>query len=144
MLTERALRLIKLRLAIIKYSGCSVIHWDTKQGGVVPTHNYIYWTWCISYYSGIAVCPVLIGVIYFYMQEENERLNSGDSDQSQEEIKKRGIKNLAMTFLLAVTAIIMFCSLIVSILKSSKRDVCAFYGACFKLNKKIQGKLSKS
>ncbi len=140
MLTKRSSRLIQLRLAIIKYSGCSVIHWDTKKGEVVPTHNYIYWTWCISYYSGIAISPILLGILYFYAQEENERLNSGDSDDSDAAKKQRGVKNLAMTFLLAATAVIIFCSLVVSILKASRRDVCAFYGACFKLDKRIQGK----
>lgn len=140
MLSERTLRLIKLRLAIIKYSGCSVIHCDTKKEEVVLPHNFIYWTWCISYYTGIMICPVLLGILYFYAEEEKERLNSGDSEGSDADRKQRGIKNLAMTFLLAATAIVIFCSLIVSILKASKRDACAFYGACFKLDKVIQGK----
>lgn len=137
MISDPVIRLVKLRMGIIKYFGNAAFSWDLKLDKMVPTNNYIFWTWCNSYYSGIAVTPILILLLYNYVIEENERLNSG-------EISHNSMRNLAMTCLFVMTALIIFCSMIVSILIASRTAVCAFYYACVHLNQTIQGKKKSS
>lgn len=136
MLPDRTIRLVKLRMCIIKYFGNAAYSWDLKTDRMLRTNNYIFWTWCNSYYAGIAVTPFLIMLLYNWINEENEILNSGEASTDS-------MKNLAMTCVFAMTSLLIFCSLIVSILKESRSAVCVLYYACVHLNKTIPGKRSQ-
>ncbi|CAL8130859.1 unnamed protein product [Orchesella dallaii] len=128
MLTEKFKNLIRYRLAITKYSFCAVNYWDLASDQCVNTISISYWNWVLCYYCGIAAIPLLLALIYFHMtstmQDEHEEINI--------------YKNLGMTFMMLETGILIFCSLVVSILKQLKVEVCAFYNACFKLDSQLK------
>jgi len=139
MISKRTKTLVRFRIAVVRFFFNALINWDYREDKCKLTHNYIFFIWCSSYYSGISGLPLLFGVLYLNIIELQEEQENDENDEKGDTIT-RIYKNLGISFNALITGAIIFCSLIVSILKQMKHEVCAFYNACFQLDTFLKGK----
>ncbi|CAL8130823.1 unnamed protein product [Orchesella dallaii] len=130
MISNKIKNLVRIRLSIMKYMLCCLLYWDRRQEKFLQAPPYIFFTWCYCYYSGIAGLPLLFGVMYLNIQELQGVYDSNEEDDSITRI----YKSLAISFNVLITGAIIFCSLIVSILKQMRVEVCVYYNAIFQLD----------
>ncbi|CAL8130825.1 unnamed protein product [Orchesella dallaii] len=135
MLTDRFKNQIKFRLGVIKYAICSVLYWEYKVDKCVCSPPYIFYIWCTSYFSGVSAMPLLVSVVYFNILEKLEHSNDINDLQDVSTL----YKDLGTTFTVLITLILLFCLLIVHILKDLKQDFCAFYNGCFRMDLALKG-----
>ncbi|CAL8130831.1 unnamed protein product [Orchesella dallaii] len=123
--------LIKFRLGVIKYAVCSVFYWEYKIDKCVCSSPYIYYIWCTSYYSGVVCLPLLCAVVYFHMME---KMDDTVDEGSDEDDLSSLYKEIGTIFTILIGFILLFCVLLVSILKQYKYDFRDFYNGCFQMD----------
>ncbi|CAL8130861.1 unnamed protein product [Orchesella dallaii] len=132
MLTDKFKNLIRYRLALNKYSLCAVNYWDLASDKCVLTSTISYFNWVLCYYQGIGATPLLVFLIYFHFITQDEQVDVNI------------YKSFGMTFMILALGIVILCSLVVSILKQLKVEVCAFYNACFQLDSRLKDGITTS
>lgn len=135
MLSEQTRRNITYRLALIRYSGCAAFYWDIPSAKLVPSGNYVFFIWCQVYYSGLLLLP------FFYYHLYN---HASEVDQNEMEKTELVYKSLGACFMVVINSLVTFCSLVVSILKNRRREICAFYNGCLAMDKKLKSTITST
>lgn len=135
MLSSTAKRLLKLRLALIKYSGCSAFHWDFREDRLVLAETYLFWIWTALYY---AVYPITFSFIFALHHYNTYELNDPMPDEAPEaEADRSSYRTLQIIFLFLVVIFMVFVISIISILKECRHEICALLNAFFTLDAKL-------
>ncbi|CAL8130841.1 unnamed protein product [Orchesella dallaii] len=117
----------------MRYMQCCVIYWDRSQKKFMLAPPYIFYIWCTCYYEGIVAVPLLFLLMHLNIKDFQE----ADESENEHSIT-RIYKSLAISFNALITCAIIFSSLMVSILKQMRVDICFFYNATFQLDTNLK------
>lgn len=133
MISEKIIRLVVWRLAIIKYGYASAFYWDLKTNKLVISPNNKYWTWCILYAFAVSVIPMMCIYICINVHSDEDSVISESNGSSI-------YKPITLVLTAAIICIMICCVLIVSVLKIHRLEICNLYQTTLILNGTIQGK----